>query len=59
MEYALAAMYESYGASSGVIVAICYRLCILFVSMLGWIIWLVGGGEKMQSESQGPPEETQ
>ncbi|WP_157665200.1 lysylphosphatidylglycerol synthase transmembrane domain-containing protein [Mariniblastus fucicola] len=51
MEVALAAMYESYGASSGVIVAICYRLCILFVSLIGWIVWLVGGGDKMRVES--------
>ena len=42
MEVALAAMYESYGASGGVIVAICYRLCILFVSLIGWLVWLTG-----------------
>ena len=50
MEVALAAMYESYKASNGVIVAICYRLCILFVSLIGWIVWLVGGRDKMQVE---------
>ena len=48
MEVALAAMYESYQADGGVIVAICYRLCILFVSLVGWIVWLVGGSEKLQ-----------
>jgi len=48
MEVALAAMYESYQASGGVIVAICYRVCILFVSLIGWIIWLAGGSEKMK-----------
>ena len=56
MEFALAAMYESYGASGGVIVAICYRLCILFVSLIGWIVWIVGGGEKMQSQSEDSKE---
>lgn len=50
MEVALAAMYETYKASGGVIVAICYRSCILFVSLLGWIVWIVGGGNKMNVE---------
>ncbi len=50
MEAALVAMYESYRATGGVIVAICYRLCILFVSLIGWIVWLVGGGGKMNAE---------
>ena len=50
MEVALTAMYESYQATGGVIVAICYRVCILFVSLVGWIVWLVGGREKMQVE---------
>ena len=47
MEVALAAMYESYKASGGVIVAICYRLCILFLSLIGWIIWIAGGSQNM------------
>lgn len=53
MEFALVSMYDSYGGSGGVIVAICFRLCILFVSMIGWIIWLVGGSEKLEAEA-GP-----
>jgi len=47
MEFALTYMYESKQASGGVIVAICYRLCIMFVAMIGWIVWLAGGREKM------------
>ena len=52
MEVALSAMYESYQASQGVIVAICYRLCILFLSLIGWIIWLTGGSDKMKVEAR-------
>lgn len=53
MEFALSSMYESYEASGGVIVAICYRLCILFVSLVGWIVWLVGGNEmRVESSKQ-------
>ena len=47
MEWALSAMYESVGASGGVIVAICYRLCILFVSVIGWIVWLRFGTDEV------------
>ena len=51
MEWALSAMYESMQTSGGVIVAICYRCCILFVSLIGWIVWLLGG-------DNGPDEPT-
>ncbi len=57
MEVALTAMYDSYKASGGAIVAICYRLCILFVSLIGWIIWLRFGSEvELDSESLADPE---
>lgn len=48
MEVVLVSMYESYDASSGLIVALCYRLCILFVSLLGWIVWLIHGRDVKQ-----------
>ena len=51
MEFALTYMYESSQASGGVIVAICYRLCIMFVAMIGWFVWLYGGREKMPEAS--------
>jgi len=48
MEVALASMYESYDAKSGLIVALCYRLCILVVSLIGWIVWLIHGRDVEQ-----------
>jgi uncharacterized membrane protein YbhN (UPF0104 family) len=53
MEAALTWMYESYEASGGLIVAICYRLCILFVSLIGWIVWLTKGSESLEAENLG------
>ncbi len=53
MEVALTAMYESYQASGGLIVAICYRMCILFVSLIGWGVWLSKGSESMEAENLG------
>ena len=40
MEVALSTMYESYQATGGLIVALCFRICILLVSLLGWFVWL-------------------
>lgn len=54
MEWALSAMYESIQASGGVIVAICYRCCILFVSLIGWIVWLRGGNQGLPDEPSNP-----
>ena len=40
MEAALAYLYTCFGNSGGILVALGYRLCILFVSLIGWIVWL-------------------
>jgi uncharacterized membrane protein YbhN (UPF0104 family) len=40
MEAAMAYLYVSFGNSGGILVALGYRLCILFVSLIGWIVWL-------------------
>ena len=53
MEVALSSMYESYKAKSGLIVALCYRLCILLVSLMGWVVWLRHGRDV---ERHGPDE---
>ena len=43
MEAAMAYLYASFDHSSGLLVALGYRLCILFVSLIGWIVWLTIG----------------
>ena len=40
MEAALAYLYGCFGSEGGFMVAIGYRLCILWVSLIGWIVWL-------------------
>ena len=40
MEAALAYLYTSFGNAGGILVALGYRLCILFVSLIGWIVWM-------------------
>lgn len=40
MEAALAYLYASFGNAGGILVALGYRLCILFVSLIGWIVWM-------------------
>ncbi len=40
MEAALAYLYSCFGNPGGILVALGYRLCILFVSLIGWIVWL-------------------
>ena len=40
MEAALAYLYSCFGNAGGILVALGYRLCILFVSLIGWIVWL-------------------
>ena len=49
MEAALSTLYTSYNASQGFIVALGYRLCILFVSLIGWFVWL-GFGKTVRTE---------
>ena len=40
MEAALAYLYECFGSDGGFLVALGYRLCILSVSLIGWVVWL-------------------
>jgi uncharacterized protein (TIRG00374 family) len=40
MEAAMAYLYTCFGNAGGILVALGYRLCILFVSLIGWIVWL-------------------
>ncbi len=40
MEAAMAYLYSCFGNAGGILVALGYRLCILFVSLIGWIVWL-------------------
>ena len=40
MEAALAYLYTCFENAGGILVALGYRLCILFVSLIGWIVWL-------------------
>ena len=40
MEAALAYLYECFGSDGGFLVALGFRLCILSVSLIGWVVWL-------------------
>ncbi len=40
MEAAMAFLYTCFEHAGGILVALGYRLCILFVSLIGWIVWL-------------------
>lgn len=40
MEAALAYLYDCFGSTGGLLVALGYRLCILWVSLIGWVVWL-------------------
>jgi len=40
MEAALAYLYTCFGRDGGLLVAIGFRLCILSISLYGWVVWL-------------------
>lgn len=40
MEAALAYLYGCFGSDGGLLVALGYRICILWVSLIGWVVWL-------------------
>jgi uncharacterized membrane protein YbhN (UPF0104 family) len=45
MEAALAYLYSCFGSDGGLVVALGYRLCILWVSLIGWGVWLTTSGK--------------
>ena len=40
MEAALAYLYTCFGSDGGFLVALGFRLCILSISLIGWVVWL-------------------
>ena len=55
MEAAMAYLYSSFGNSGGILVALGYRLCILFVSLIGWIVWLTIGKSFTKKTTEEKP----
>ena len=53
MEAALAYLYVCFGSDGGFLVALGFRLCILSVSLIGWVVWL-----RTSRELETPDAET-
>lgn len=57
MEAALAYMYSSFGRAGGFLVALGYRLCILWVSLIGWGVWLMSSNRLKSAQPHALPEQ--
>lgn len=51
MEAAMAWLYSSFEFPGGLLVALGYRLCLLFVSLIGWFVWLMSTSSAAQPPS--------
>ncbi len=56
MEAALAYLYSCFGRDGGLLVALGYRLCILSVSLIGWVVWLMSSSQLKSASPQTLPQ---
>ena len=59
MEAALAYLYGCFGSDGGFLVALGYRLCILSVSIIGWVVWLRTSREFKTPNVEPAPSDAQ
>lgn len=57
MEAALAYLYSCFGRDGGLLVALGYRLCILSVSLIGWVVWLMSSNRLKSANPHAMPEQ--
>jgi len=55
MEAALAYLYACFGSDGGFLVALGYRLCILWVSLIGWVVWLMTSNNFKSADANVTP----